>query len=157
VLELRQVSPGVIACHAEPSTLDRLNGNGGTLVRIAPNELLLLTDRARVREVAADLGATDPACLVVDVSSSFAIWALRGDGRFEAFSRISELKLPGAPAVLQGLVVHVPAKVLVLDDELLVLVSSAVSHHLRERVLAACTDLAPKEVEATREQERALA
>lgn len=51
---------------------------------------------------------------------------------------------------------HVPAKVIVSDRELLVLVSSALSHHLRERIHAACVDLAPNEFEAALEQERAL-
>ena len=52
---------------------------------------------------------------------------------------------------------HVPAKVVVLESELLVLVSSALSHHLRERIVAACSDLAPQEVEAAQVPERALA
>jgi hypothetical protein len=157
VLELCQVWSGVIACYAEPAALDSLNGNDAVAVRVAPNELLLLTDRSRVGEIEAGLSATDASCLVLDVSSSFAIWALRGDGYFEAFGRLSQLKLPAAPAVVQGLVAHVPAKVLVLDSELLVLVSSALSHHLRERIVAACRDLAPKEVEAAQVEERALA
>jgi hypothetical protein len=157
VLEFCPVSSGVIACYAEPGALDRLNGNGGRSVRVATNELLLLTDRSRVAEIEAGLSATDPGCLVVDVSSAFAIWALRGDECFEAFRRLSALKLPAAPAAVQGLVAHVPAKVLVLEGELLLLVSSAVSHHLRERIVAACFDLAPREVEAMQVQERALA
>lgn len=117
---------------------------------------MLLTERSRAREIEGDLAAADPTCLVVDASSAVAIWALRGDGRFEAFSRLSQLKLPAAPAVVQGLVAHVPAKVIVLDGELLVLVSSALSHHLRERIHAACFDLTPNEVEAAPEHERAL-
>lgn len=157
MLEFCPVSSGVIACYAEPAALDRVNGNGGLSVRVATNELLLLTDRSRVAEIEAGLSAADAGCLVIDVSSAFAIWALRGDESFEAFRRLSQLKLPAAPAVIQGLVAHVPAKVLVLGSELLVLVSSALSHHLRERIVAACVDLAPREVEATQVRERALA
>jgi hypothetical protein len=157
VLELCAVSSGVIACYAEPAALDGLNGNGGMAVRVATSELLLLTDRSRLHEIEGGLSAADAGCLVVDVSSSFAIWALRGDGRFEAFRRLSQLKVPPAPGALQGLVAHVPAKVVVLESELLVLVSSALSHHLRERVVAACSDLSAKEVEASRMPERALA
>jgi hypothetical protein len=157
VLEFCPASSGVIACCAEPAALDRLNGRGGLSVRVATNELLLLTDCSRVAEIEGELSANDRGCLIVDVSSAFAIWALRGDDRFEAFRRLSQLKLPAAPAVVQGLVAHVPAKVVVLDSELLVLVSSALAHHLRERIVAACFDLAPGELEATQVQERALA
>ena len=35
-----------------------------------------------------------------------------------------------------------PAKVVVREDDLLVTVSSVVSHHLRDRLPAACRDLA---------------
>lgn len=157
MLEFCPLPSGVIACYAEPAALDGLIGNGGVAVRVAPNELLLLTERSRLADIDGALSATDAGCLVVDASSSFAIWALRGDGRFEAFRRLSQLRLPAAPAVLQGLVVHVPAKVVVLERELLVLVSSALSHHLRERIVAACSDLAPQEVEAAQVPERALA
>jgi hypothetical protein len=157
VLELHAISSGVVGCYGQPAALDRLNGNGGRSVRVAPNELLLLVNRSRVGELEAELTAGDPHALVVDLSSAFAIWALRGDARFEAFCRLSELELTEAPAVLQGLVAHVPAKVIVLDDELVVLVSSSLSHHLRERVLTACRDLGATEVEDIREEEPALA
>jgi hypothetical protein len=154
VLELSAVSTGVVGCFAQPQALDRLNGNGGRSVRVAPNELLLLTDRSRVGELEGELGSADPTGLVVDLSSAFAIWSFRGDARFEAFCRLSQLELPGAPAVVQGLVSHVPAKVVVLEDELLVLVSSAVGHHVHERVLKACADLAPVETAGAREVAR---
>ena len=154
VLELSAVSTGVVACLGQPDALDRLNGNGGRSLRVAPNELLLLTDRSRAAELEAELAVSDPTGLVVDLTSAFSLWALRGDARFEAVCRLSQLELPDAPAVVQGLVAHVPSKVVVLDDELLVLVSSAVGHHLRERVLKACADLAPTETEAAPATER---
>jgi hypothetical protein len=154
VLELSSVSTGVVGCYGQPDALDRLNGNGGQAIRVAPNELLLLTDRSRAVELEADLAAADPTGLVVDLTSAFSLWALRGDARFEAFCRLSQLELPEAPAIVQGLVAHLPAKVLVLDDELLVLTSSAVAHHVRERVLKACADLGPTEAEAVPTAER---
>jgi hypothetical protein len=156
VLELSSVSTGVVGCFAEPKVLDRLSGNGGRSVRVAPNELLLLTDRSRVAELEGELGAGDPTGLVVDLSSAYSVWSLRGDARFEAFCRLSQLELPQAPAVVQGLVSHVPAKVIVLDDELLILTSSALAHHLRERVLKASADLSPTETKV-REPERVRA
>lgn len=157
MLELRSVSSGIVGCYGQPAALDQLNGNGATALRVAPDELLLLTDRSRVGELEAALGTADPTGVVLDLSGAFAIWALRGDARGEAFCRLSQVDLPQAPALVQGLVAHVPAKTVVLDDELLVLVSSAFGHHLRERLLAACADLGPTEAEPVLEEEPALA
>jgi hypothetical protein len=66
---------------------------------------------------------------------------VRGDDRFEAFARLSAIPLPGPGGFAQGLVAHVPAKVVVRDDDLLVVVSPAVSHHLQKRLQAVCGDL----------------
>jgi hypothetical protein len=86
--------------------------------------------------------------MALDLTSAYATWSLRGDDRLEAFARLSAVPLPEPPAVVQGLVAHVPAKVVVRQDELLITVSSVVSHHLRTRVLGACADLAPRETTA---------
>jgi hypothetical protein len=152
VLELHAVPAKVIGCFGRPEALDRLaKGAEGVRrspllsVRVAPDELLLLSESPHVAELEAELGALDDGSLVLDLSCGFAIWALRGDGRFEAFIRLSALSLPEPPAVIQGLVAHVPAKVIVGSDALLLIVSSVVAHHLRERVLLACADLAPSE------------
>jgi hypothetical protein len=158
VLELQSVPADVVGCFAQPAALDQLAGSDGLSVRVAPNELLLLSERSRLGEVESELSALDSTSLVLDLSSSFSIWSLRGADRYEAFCRLSELELDEAPAVVQGLVARSPAKVLVQEDELLVMVSSALGHHLRERVLAACADLAPVEPVAERaEEEAALA
>jgi hypothetical protein len=157
VLELHAVPAEVIGCFGRPAVLDQISEAAQLPVRVAPDELLLLSVGAtsarprRMQEIEAALGAQDGGGLVLDLSSGFAIWTLRGDDRFEAFSRLSALELPeGAssvrpPAVLQGLVAHVPAKVVVSSDSLLLIVSSVLSHHIRKRVLVACADLAPSE------------
>jgi hypothetical protein len=149
VLELQSVRTNVVGCYARPAALDTLlTGFEGRMVRVAPNELLVLSNRSHLGELEKELGALDSTSVVLDLSSSFAVWSLRGDDRYEAFCRLSELNLDGVPKVAQGLVAGLPAKVLIQDGELVVLVSSAVRHHVRERVLNACADLAPVEVVA---------
>jgi hypothetical protein len=151
VLELHAVPAEVIGCFGRPAALDRIAEGAEVAVRVAPDELLLVSGGAtnarprRIPDLEAALHAHDGGSLVLDLSSGLAIWALRGDDRFEAFGRLSALKLPVPPAAVQGLVAHVPAKVIVNSDSLLLIVSSVLSHHLRERVLVACADLAPAE------------
>jgi hypothetical protein len=147
VLELQSVQPEILGCYASAAALDRIAGSAQLTIRVAPDELLLLGRQPRLAELTSELGTTDPSSLVVDLTSAFSIWALRGDGRFEAFCRLSALSLPEAPGVTQGLVARAPARVVVRSDEVLVIMSSALSHHLRDRLFAACADLAP--VEAT--------
>jgi hypothetical protein len=154
VLELRAVTLRIIGCFGKPPALDRLaeaeGGRSAPLlsIRVASDELLLLTDGQRLAGLETELHALDNGSLVLDVTSGYGAWALRGDGRAEAFCRLSAIKLPNPPSVVQGLVAHVPAKVVVSPDTLLILVPSILSHHLRERVLAACADLQPVEHES---------
>jgi hypothetical protein len=150
VLELRAVAAEVIGCFGRPGALDQLVTGDESSIRVAPDELLLLSEPRRSSELETQLGVLDSGSLVVDLSSGFAIWALRGDDRFEAFCRLSAFKLPEPPATAQGLVAHVPAKVVIRSDELLLIVSSVASHHLRERVLVSCADLSPSEIGASR-------
>ena len=160
MLELHKVPGEVIGCFGKPAALDQLDKAAELSVRVAADELLLLSMEVeyhvsasppqQISEVEAQLRAMDGGSLVLDLSSGYAIWALRGDSRFEAFSRLSALKLPAGdgdvlPAAVQGLVAHVPTKVIVGSEGLLLIVPSVVSHHLRERVLQACSDLAPTE------------
>jgi hypothetical protein len=151
VLELRVVPAEVIGCFGRPTALDRLADTAEVGVRIAPDELLLVspgengTRLERASELESSLGSVDGGGLVLDLSDGFAVWALFGDQRFEAFSRLSALPLPAPPTCIQGLVAHVPTKVAVRADSLLLIVPSVLSHHLRDRVLASCADLAPVE------------
>lgn len=150
MLELQLVEPEILGCYASPAALDRIAGLAQLTLRVAPDELLLVGRQPRLAEITAELGGMDQSSLIVDLTSAFSIWAIRGDARFEAFCRLSALPLPGAPGVAQGLVARVPARVVVRTDEVLVIVSSALSHHLRERLFAACADLAPVEAPARR-------
>jgi hypothetical protein len=145
VLELYTIPCSILGCYAHAAVLDRIGENEEASVRVAADELLVIGARHRLADVESELAALDAASVVIDLSSAFAIWVLRGEERFEAFRRLSAIELPAPPAVAQGLVAHVPAKVLVNADQLVVIVSSVLAHHLRERVLRACADLAPSE------------
>jgi hypothetical protein len=151
VLELRAVPAEVVGCFGRPAALDRLAEGAELGVRVAPDELLLLspeengTRPGRISKIESLLGSHDGGGLVLDLSDGFAVWTLFGDQRFEAFGRLSALPLPASPACIQGLIAHVPAKVVVRTDSLLLIVPSVLSHHLRDRVLASCADLAPIE------------
>lgn len=141
MLELAAVPSDVVGCYGKPSALDRLAGDATASIRVAPDELLLLEAREDLTSVEAELARLDSGGIAVDLSSAFAAWALRGDARSESFSRLSQIPLPAPPATVQGLVAHVPAKIVIRPDELLLLVPSVVSHHLHKRVLTACADL----------------
>ena len=150
MLELHAVPAGMIGCFGRPEALDRLAKTAELEVRVAPDELLLLPESRGIAELEAELHALDEDGLVFDLSSGYATWALSGDDRFEAFRRLSALKLPEPPAAIQGLVARVPAKVIVRSDMLLLIISSVLSHHIRERVLSVGADLAPGEGAAFR-------
>lgn len=142
MLELHAIPADVVGCFGRPEALDQLADADELGIRVAPDELLRLEERDRLIELETELSALDADSVVIDLSSAFSIWALRGVDRCEAFCRISALELPEPPAIVQGLVAHVPMKVVVRNDELLLVVSSALAHHLRERVRVACADLA---------------
>ena len=116
--ELELLAGGAVGCFARPSALDALAEGAGLPLRVAPTELLLLGARAEQVVLEQRLATLDPYGLVLDLSSAYATWIVRGDDRLEA------------------------AKVLVREDDLLVTVSSVVSHHVRDRLPAACRDLA---------------
>ena len=140
--ELELFAGGALGCFARPGALDALAEGADLPLRVAPTELLLLGARASLGELRQRMAALDPHGLALDLSSAYATWVVRGDDRFEAFARLSAIPLPAPGGFAQGLVAHVPAKVVVRENDLLVTVSSVVSHHLRERLPAACRDLA---------------
>jgi hypothetical protein len=132
VLELTFTPLPITGCFGRAAELDRLAASADLSVRVAPDELLI---------VGGQMPSSLPdGGLVVDLSSAYAVWALSGDDRFEAFRRLSQVELPES-GLVQGLVAHVPMKVVVREDHLVVLVPSVLSHHLRERVHKACGDL----------------
>jgi sarcosine oxidase gamma subunit len=150
VLELQRLDVAVVASLARADVLDRLRLSGAVALRVASDELLFVTALGNVdmlmSAVSAEIG---DGGLVVDQSDGFTGWTLRGDDAPEAFSRLSAIPLARTqPAFQQGLVAGAPAKILVADGEIHLLVPSPLGHHIRERVLCGCADLAPQEADA---------
>jgi hypothetical protein len=157
VLDLIPARATVIAYLASRKALDRvLGGEAHTIFRIAADEVWLVSSReARAETLAAArrLLIYEPSALVIDQTDGWAAWTLRGEAE-EAFARLSIIPLPDAgPSFLQGFVAHLPAKVIATLSALHILVPAPVSHHLRDRVLAACADL---DVQLTGEEELSL-
>jgi hypothetical protein len=132
VLELQSLRYQVIGCFGPPEVLDSVGDDTNLRVRVAPDELLLIGAQVVLN---GDWGG-----VAVDLSSGYAVWMLRGPERREVLRRLSAIELP-ATGTVQGLVAHVPAKIIVREDDLVILVSSVVSHHLRHRALCVSADL----------------
>jgi hypothetical protein len=141
VPERDRVSVGVVTACAAADALDVLVVPGRAKpCRVAEDELLLICEPDLApeiaREVGTRLGVVDPHALVGDTTDGWTAVSLGRDHGDATFARLSRLRLPDR-GFLQGEVAHVPAKVLVGPDDILVLVASALEHHVRTRVAAA--------------------
>jgi hypothetical protein len=148
VLEFQVLPVDIVGCFGRPEALDQFASTGELRLRIAPDELLVCGARLALTKLETELARLDVGGVAIDLSSAFSIWALRGEDRFEAFCRLSALELPKLPDFVQGLVAQVPTKVMVREEELLLIVSSVLAHHLRKRLLIACADLEPSAMRA---------
>jgi hypothetical protein len=150
VPELGRADAAILLCLARKEALDALPPQGEShRCRVAADELLLVY-LGGSPDVARAQAALEPGGgLVLDHTDAFAVWTLAGDDAAEAFARLSAIALPSErPAFEQGAVAGVAAKAVVEDDCIHILVSSALGHHLRERVRAACADLGLRSAEA---------
>jgi hypothetical protein len=149
VLELAPIRLAVIGCYGSPAALEGL-ALAPLQIRVAADELLVLgppAEAATLSSLATErLGRLDPGALVFDVSDAHAAWTLRGPGWTELYARLCAIELPELPAVQQGLFAHVPAKLLLQEDELTVVVSSALGHHVRARLHAAAVGVELREL-----------
>jgi sarcosine oxidase gamma subunit len=143
VLELAPLKLAVVACLGRAGDLERLEVRDTLKVRTAPDEALLLAPPGRVAGVvAAAIAAMGKDALVVDQTDAYSGWTISGSDVFELFARLSAIPLEGDhSAMLQGLVAKVPAKILVTNSHLQLLVSSNLAHHIKDRVLSAGADL----------------
>jgi hypothetical protein len=145
VRELAEV--GAVSACATGQALDALLVPGrATACRLADDELLLVCDPAVATEVAREvetrLTVLDPDALVLDTSDGWGGLLLDGDDAGRVFARLSRLPLP-EQGFVQGEVCHVPAKVLVEDAGIRILVAAALGDHLRSRVGALLEPEAP--------------
>lgn len=133
-------SLGAVTACATPHALDALVVPGrATACRIADDELLLVcrpdvADEV-VREVETRLTVLDPDAIVVETTDGWASSVLDGDDARSVFGLLSRLRLPDRGFV-QGEVAHVPAKVLVEDGGIRIIVPAALEAPLRSRIAA---------------------
>lgn len=128
--ELRTDRPRVLAILGAIDVCDQVEAPGGsTLLRVSPNEVMLVgTDDAD--GVHADVPG---AALVEAVSDGWTSFVLDGPDAPEAFARVSELGLPET-GWLQGDVASAAAKVLVEPGRITIVVPANLAAHLEERL-----------------------
>ena len=112
---------------ASPETLDAMDwATGVAPLRFAADDLMA------VGAVTAEVGYT-PA--IVEVETGFVGWWLTPDEVTEAVLPHIDWPLATArPALAQGLVAGVPAKLWLTDDRALLLCAAAYAHELEERL-----------------------
>jgi acetylglutamate kinase len=131
----------VIVCAADPDALNRLvpPGHGARMLRVAPDESLVVVEPAVAADVRRELddriAAIDADALVLDVSDGWAALALVGDDADHAFSYLSGLEVPAADGFAQGDVARVGARILREPDGLLLLVPAYWREHIRTRAI----------------------
>ncbi len=140
MLELARTEAAFVSCMAAPEALDAVHAaKTETLVRVAPDELLLIGALGSGPKVAAAaakaIRAADDDALVTDVTDGWIVWTLGGSDAHDAFERLSMLHLPGA-GVVQGDVARLPVKVVVDGEHLHLAVPSSWAAYLRERIVA---------------------
>ena len=112
---------------AAPATLDGLAWpDGAAVLRIAADDLLV---------IGATLGGVTDEATVIEDERGFVGWWLTGaEVREEVLPHV-EWPLPGGrPALAQGLVAGVPAKLWLSEDRTLLLCAAAYAHELEERL-----------------------
>ena len=95
---------------ARPDALDALVASGlGPTLRLAPDDLLLVGPAAAP--------AVDDADAIVVPDAGFVVWDVDADELDHLLERHVEWELPTArPAVAQGLIAYVPAKLWLHED-----------------------------------------
>lgn len=151
MLEFASAQSVVIHCFAEPNVLDMLRRPKGAMAfRIAVEEIICISARAEgaavLAALSADLASMDPHALMLDRSDAWAVFTLSGPDRANAFARLCTTPLPQPPAFLQGDIAAVPAKAVIQNDRIHLMVNSTLGDHLRQRIIRGCADLDPREV-----------
>jgi hypothetical protein len=115
--------PGVRVV-AAAAVLDGLWTDGGATLRLADDEALVIGGRSVVDDSAA----------VVEDEAGFVGWWLTPD-EVAGVGHHVEWAIPAArPALAQGLVAGVPARLWLTEERALLLVAAAYAHELMERL-----------------------
>ena len=150
MLEFVSAQIAVIHCFTESNFLDALRASEAMVFRIAPNEAIAISAQSDapmvLSSLSAELERMDPHALVLDRSDTWAVFTLCGRDRANAFARLCTTPLHDPPAFLQGAIGGVPAKAVIQKGWIHLMVSSVLGHHLRQRILVGCGDLAPREI-----------
>ena len=110
-----------------PEALDEIDSpDGGRLLRLAPDDLLVLPPPERV-EVA------DPYAIIEPEAGFSAAWFDRSE--LACLQAVSAWEFPlRCPEFAQGHLAGVPVKMLFYEGGVLVLVPAVLAHHLEERL-----------------------
>lgn len=98
--------------------------SGATMLRIAPDDAIVAG--------AATLVVDDPFA-IVEPEYTFVHWKLT-PAEFDDVTHHIEWSLPDKGQLGQGLIAGVPAKILIADDHVLLVVSAGLAHEIAERV-----------------------
>jgi hypothetical protein len=148
VVELARAARAVVECCAEASDLDELTVPEAQVLRVAPDQAMLVAEPGRGDVlVAAASRLLGPLALVDDATDGWDAWVLHGDEVMRAFSFLSRLQPPDE-GFIQGDVARVPVKVIASIGRLELLVPSMWSEHLRDRIVRRCAPFGVQEVRA---------
>lgn len=135
----------VVACLAAPDRCDAIQGSslgtGVRTVRVAPDEVLLVTPTGSGGHlVGRAVALAGPHSVVEAVTDGWAALKLTGAEAGLAFEHLSRAALPAEGAVLAD-VVRVRCIVMAVDEGLVLLVPSMFGAHLRRAVAERCRHL----------------
>jgi hypothetical protein len=146
---LTPLRAGVVGAFASAAALDAVQAPpGARTCRVAPDEIALVCapgDTATVLDaVVSQIARGDRHGFALDLSDGWTGFSLTGDVR-EAFSYLSELRLPEPGSYAQGDVLRVPARVLRGEDRIDLLVPSPWGRYLHDELLEALRALDVRE------------
>lgn len=128
--ELRVELPSVVCVLGSSEVCDAVEARDGvTLMRVAPREVMLVGPG----DLSGVPSSTGPRAWVEDVSDAWVALTLEGADAPDVFARISELE-PPKEGWIQGEVARAPAKVLIVEDRVTILVPAMLAAHVEERI-----------------------
>jgi hypothetical protein len=140
---------GVVVGFASAGALDAVQAPvGARACRIASDETAFVCSADAASDVleaiAAQIARGDSDGFALDLSDGWTSFTLTGDVE-RAFSYLSELRLPGPGAFVQGDVLRVPVRVLAGEGEIDLLVPSPWGRYLHDEMFDALRALNVRE------------